>query len=591
MSRSFVSPAPWTLCLLLACSGDTTPEPPALTNTATPANAPPEKTWDGVQRDTFVKGEIADTNNMVYIVGESVSDQDVVYFTNMGGFDSDFDCEVKLKPQFYKSYKFSDDGLVLTIETNPSFSWYDGKPVTADDMAFTFQLIADPVVTSPRLNQTEHLEPGSPTVIDATHLEFRFKNVYDRNTMLMHSDTVMVPKHVLEHADRASLRGNDINSKDPMENGPFKMVKWERGQQVVLEANDKYTGPAEYKPKIKRVILRTIPEYATRLIELETGGIDMMDGLTIADVDRLRKEHPEISLYRRGWRLQDYIAWNLLDQADYKRQVAATPKGKQVDLSKVKPNALFGDKKVRTALAYGVDMDKIIKDILTSESGEAYARPAIGTITPSLCNAYNDQVKPLGHDPEKAKALLAEAGWKDTDGDGIVDKDGKKFSFTLTTNAGNARRNKATIIIQAELKDIGVEVRLEQIEGNTFFERLRKKDFEASLSGWSASLQLDPTDLWHSGSQYQFNFTSYSNPEVDKLIEQGMSEPDPAKSNAIWRDLQAKIYEDQPYLFMYWWDDTVAVHKRFHDVSPNILSEVVNYWNWWVPADEVKYPN
>ena len=97
--------------------------------------------------------------------------------------------------------------------------------------------------------------------------------------------------------------------------------------------------------------------------------------------------------------------------------------------------------------------------------------------------------------------------------------------------------------------------------------------------------------MWHSGSQYQFNFTSYANPDVDKLIDQAMSETDPAKGNALWREVQAKIYEDQPYLFMYWWDDTVAVHKRFKGVEPNILSEIANYWNWWVPADEVKYPN
>jgi peptide/nickel transport system substrate-binding protein len=589
MSRTFVSLAPWTFAV--ACTGEPATEKPAHTDLA-PGAAAPEMKWDGVPRDTLVRGMLTDVNNMIYIVGESLSDQETIYLTNVGGFDADFDCEVKVKPQLYKSWSISDDGLVVKIELDPSFSWNDGKPVTAEDMAFTFELVADPIVTSPRLNQTEHMVPGkAPLVIDSTHLEFHFTHAFDRNTMLLHTDEVPVPKHVLENADRASLRGNHINSKDPMENGAFKMVKWERGQQVVLEANDKFSGPETYKPRIKRVILRVIPEYATRLIELETGGIDMMDGLQVADVDRLRKEHPEISFYRRGWRLQDYIAWNLLDQADYKRVVAATPKGEQVDLSKVKPNVLFGDKRVRQALAHAVDMEKIIKDILTSETGEAYARPAIGTITPSMCNAYNDQVQPLAFDPAKAKALLAEAGWTDTNGDGLLDKDGKKFSFTLTTNAGNARRNKASIIIQAQLKSIGVEARLEQIEGNTFFERLRKKDFEASLSGWSASLILDPTDLWHSGSQYQFNFTSYSNPDVDRLIEQGMSEPDPTKSNAAWRELQAKVYEDQPYLFMYWWDDAVAIHHRFKDVKPNILSEVHHIWNWWVPADEVKYPN
>ncbi len=592
MSRSFVSPAPWFLATALACSGEPAQQTPALTDVATPDKSAPAKTWDGVQRDTLVYAELSDTNNMLYIVAETVADSNVITFTNTPGFDSDFECDVKLKPQLYKSWAFSEDGKTVSVELDPSFQWYDGKPVTADDVAFTFDLVRDPTVASARLNQTERMIEGKgPLVIDPSHLEFHFTAPFNRTTMLEHCDIPPVPKHLLANADRASLRGNDLNSKTPMVNGAYKMVKWDRGQQVVLEANDKYTGPDTFKPKIKRIIVRVIPEYATRLIELETGGIDMMATLQIADVDRLKREHPELVIYRRGWRNQDYIAWNEIDPQDYKKVVADTAKGQLPDLTKVKPNVLFGDKRVRTALAYAVNVDKIIKDLLTSESGEAYARPAIGTITPSLCDAYNDQVKPLGFDPSKAKALLAEVGWKDTDGDGFVDKDGKKFSFTLTTNAGNARRNKAAVIIQSQLKDVGVDVRLEQIEGNTFFERLRKKDYEASLAGWSASLILDPTDMWHSGAQYQFNFPSYSNPEVDRLIEQGMTEPDPAKSNAIWRELQARIYEDQPYLFMYWYDDTVAIHKRFRDASPNILSEVANYWNWWVPADEVKYPN
>jgi hypothetical protein len=228
-------------------------------------------------------------------------------------------------------------------------------------------------------------------------------------------------------------------------------------------------------------------------------------------------------------------------------------------------------------------MDKIIKDILTSETGEAYARRAIGTMTPTLCNSYNDQCSPSAYDPEKAKQLLADADGRTRTATASSTRTARssrsRSPRTPATRAGTRPRSSS----KRSSSRSASRTRLEQIEGNTFYDRLRKKDFEASLAGWSASLLLDPTDLWHSGSQYQFNSTSYANPEVDKLIEPGMSEPDPAKSNAIWRELQAKIYEDQPYLFMYWWDDTVAIHSRFHDATPNILSEVANYWEWWVP--------
>ena len=590
MSRTAHFLAPWTLGVVLACSSEPQPPPPGTDGTGSGSGT--TETWDGVQRDTLVYAELTDINNMLYIVSEQISDANVIGFTNINGFDSEFDCDITLKPLFYKNWSFSDDGTVVKIELDPTIKWRDGQPLTAEDMQFTFDLIRDPTVASARLNQTEHMIEGKdPLIVDPTHIEFHFTHPYNRTTMLEHCDIPPVPKHILENADRASLRGVDINSKQPMENGPFKMVKWDRGQRVVLEANDTYTGPADHKARIKRIIVRIIPEYATRLLELETGGIDMMEGLQVADVDRLKKEHPELTFYRRGYRTQDYVAWNELDPQDYKRVLAATPKGQQVDLTKVKPNPFFADKNVRTALAYAVDVNKLIKDLLTSETGEPYAKVATSTISPALCNVYNDQVTPLGFDPEKAKSLLAEAGWKDTDGDGWLDKDGRKFSFTMSTNAGNARRNKATIIIQAQLKNVGIEAKLEQIDSSTFFERLRKKDFEAALAGWVASLILDPTDMWHSGSQYQFNFPSYSNPDVDALIEKGMMEPDPVKVAEMWKELQAKIYADQPYLFLYWWDDSVAVHKRFREASPDILSAMSDYWKWWVPADEVKYPN
>jgi peptide/nickel transport system substrate-binding protein len=139
---------------------------------------------------------------------------------------------------------------------------------------------------------------------------------------------------------------------------------------------------------------------------------------------------------------------------------------------------------VRRALTMAIDRDKIIGDVLTSEAtGEAYGRPAVSTVTPTLCDAHNDDIAPLPYDPTAARAALAALGWEDSDGDGVLDKDGRSFSFTLATTAGVPRRSDAMVIIQSNLKQIGVEVKLETLEFNTFFERLRKKDYDASLAG------------------------------------------------------------------------------------------------------------
>ena len=127
------------------------------------------------------------------------------------------------------------------------------------------------------------------------------------------------------------------------------------------------------------------------------------------------------------------------------------------------------------------------------------------------------------------------------------------------------------------------------IETNLFFEHHRKKDFDAMIGGWSAGLFIDPTVIWHSGPEYEFNFVSYNNPEADALMEKGMREPDKEKAAVIWKDLQAMIYEDQPYTFLYWIDEIIGVHERFKDTKIDVSSPFGDLYKWWVPADEVKY--
>jgi peptide/nickel transport system substrate-binding protein len=134
-----------------------------------------------------------------------------------------------------------------------------------------------------------------------------------------------------------------------------------------------------------------------------------------------------------------------------------------------------------------------------------------------------------------------------------------------------------------------VKVDLESVESNTFFERLRKKDYEAALSGWSAGLFVDPTVIWHSGPEYEFNFVTYKNERVDELIEAGLREPDPAKSGPMWQEMQQLIYDDQPYAFLYWMDEIVGVNERFEDPKIDVQGALRDLHTWWVPADKVKY--
>lgn len=521
----------------------------------------------GGPRDTLVVAMAGDIDSLNPVVAGNTTDSQIIETLLSPLIDNDFDCSLKKLPALATEWTWSEDGKTLAMTLDPTYTWQDGTPVTAEDIKFTYDLLADPLVATPRQGYLKRLVPDArPKVIDATHIEWQFTEAYDRDTQIAHVGMNPVPKHILEKVDRATLKGDPF-SKNPMGNGPWKLAKYEPAQAVILEPNEKFTGPAAMKPKLARVIFKEIPDYATRLLELENGTVDMMEQITVGDADQLRKSYPNINLVRRGWRSMDYLAWNL-------------------------QNPMFADKRVRQALAMSVNVDDMIGKLLTSDTGEAYARPAIGTITPELCAAYNDDVKPFAYDTAKAKALFADAGWTDTNGDGFLDKDGKKFSFTLMTNQENKRRGDAAIRLQAYFKDVGVEMNIQTVEFIAMTERLKNRDFEAVLGGWAAGLFVDPSDVWHTDSperKSQFNYTSYSNPEVDALIEKGLQTPEPEKAAPIWKDMQAKIYEDQPYMFLWWMDEIVGLDSRFSRYHITVLSNFEHLWDWEVPADKVKY--
>jgi peptide/nickel transport system substrate-binding protein len=425
-------------------------------------------------------------------------------------------------------------------------------------------------------------------VVDDTHLTWEFTHAYDRTTMLAHTGLTPVPAHRLHGADPGSLRSHPLNALAPLASGPWRVATWEKNARIVLAPNDAWTGPAEDRPRLRRVIFKVLPEYATRLVELENGAIDLMEGVLVADADKLAAEHPEIALHRRGWRSMDYVAWNVLDPTDVRARAASLRPGEPLDVDRVAPHPIFADREVRRALAGALDVDRMIRDLLTSKgTGEVYGRPAIGTITPALCGVHADDVARIPFAPDAARARLAELGWRDTDGDGILDKGGRPMRFTLLLNGGNARREKAAVLVQAQLRRVGVDAQLDKVESNTFFERLRRRDYEAALSGWSAGLFVDPSSIWGEGSA--FNFTSYRNPRAAELIAKGLAEPDPERARVVWQELQHVIYDDQPYAFLYWMDEIVAVHERFRDATIDVLSPYRRLNRWYVPADRVKY--
>lgn len=493
-------------------------------------------------------------------------------------FASSFDCALKFKPALAEEWRFSEDGRTLRVQLRKDVTWADGTPVTAEDVAFSWELLGDPKVRSPRADLLGRLV-GPPEVVDPRTLAFTFAAAYDRAAMLALVASVgAAPKHLLggRGVDRSSLRGHPLNVQSPVGNGPWKLVSREKGARLVLEPNERFTGPDDFRPHLDRVVLQVIPAYADRVAALKAGAVDLVEGVNVQDADALAAEHPEIALQRRGWRAVEYVAWNAIDPADWKAKSGESAGARAAD---ARPHRLFADREVRRALAMAIDTDTLIRTLLTSATtGEVYGRPAVGTITPALCGVHNDAIQRLPYAPEDAKDRLAELGWTDSNHDGWLDKDGEAFRFTLVTNAAWPRRTAAAQLVKEQLAKIGVDVAIEQIEPVPFYERLRARDFDAALSSWSASLYADPSPIW--GEDSEFNFTSYRNPRVAELLARGLAEPNDDAAAATWKELQAAIYEDQPYAFLYWADDVVAVRSTFEDATIDVLGGWRDLHRW-----------
>ncbi|MGH7376964.1 MAG: ABC transporter substrate-binding protein, partial [Candidatus Methylomirabilales bacterium] len=246
----------------------------------------------------------------------------------------------------------------------------------------------------------------------------------------------------------------------------------------------------------------------------------------------------------------------------------------------------FADRTVRRALAHAIDRREIIEGVLLG-----LAQEAVGPYKPGTW-WYTDEVQTFPYDPDRAKELLREAGWRDRDGDGILERDGKPFRFTIRTNQGNSVRIQTAEIIQRQLKAIGIDVNIHVVEWAAFINTfIRKRDFEAIILGWGLGLDPDQYEIWHSSKTGpdQLNHISYGNPEVDRLLESGRRTFNQERRKAIYREFQRVLAEDQPVVFLYVPDALMAVSSRIHGIEPAPAGLAWNFIRWYVPRELQRY--
>ncbi|MCK5533854.1 peptide-binding protein [bacterium] len=463
-----------------------------------------------------------------------------------------YDKDLNLVGDLAKSWTVSQDRLVITFYLHQNVKWHDGVSFTADDVKFTYNKLIDPEVKTPYSSKFEKV--SKIEIVDKHTLKVTYKEPFSPGL----ASWVMgiIPRHIFQKGDFNSHPAN----QHPVGTGPYIFKDWKRDEKIVLEANPEYF---EGKPYINKYIYRIIPDQAVEFLELKAGNVDMVS-LT---PHQYRNETNSLQFQEDFNRFRypsfgyTYLGYNLL-------------------------NPLFKDKRIRQAIAYAINKEEIIQGVLLD-----LGKPATGPFPPSSW-AYNPEIKQYPYNPDKAKKILDETGWKDTNNDGILDKDGKKFEFTITTNHGNKTRALCAEIIQANLKKIGIKINIHIIEWSSFIHQyIDKKKFEATLLGWSLSLDPDCYSIWHSSQMKEgrYNFISYKNEEVDSLLVKGRKIFDQEKRKKIYHRIHAILAEEQPYTFLYVGDSLPVVHNRFYGIKVAPLGIGYNFIKWYVPEKLHKY--
>jgi peptide/nickel transport system substrate-binding protein len=439
------------------------------------------------------------------------------------------------------------DSTALRYRMRSALKWSDGRPITAHDVAWTYRMYADTVVASPRQENVTKID--SVVAENDSTVVFHFKRRYPE--MLFDSALPIVPRHPYEGVAPSALSTHpSINRPETMVvSGPFRIGARQPGQQITLVPNPHFPVP----PLLDRIVIRVIPETTTRIVELRNGTADFTRGVTFELVPRLRQAAPNLHFDAETGRFWEYIGYNLR-------------------------RPMFADPNVRRALSLAANVPAIIAQLRMGE----FVTQASGPYPPVLKDYYDPQrMRPLPYDTAQARRLLDAAGWRDTDGDGIREKDGKPFRFTLITNAGNQRRSDVSQILQQMWRAVGVEMRLQTFELGTVQQRqFMDQDFDAVLGSWGVELSGTLSVLFTPGAQ--LNFVGYENPEVTRLIRQAEAQPTAAQAVPLWKSVAERIVQDQPYTWLYYYGPLTGRSARLRGVKVDTYGAYQNVWEWWV---------
>lgn len=452
-----------------------------------------------------------------------------------------FDNAGRAIPDLAKEWEISKDGLVWTFFIRDDVSFHDGHPLTAHDVEFTYSAIMEPKNMSPRAKRCElidRIESEGDYIFRIT-----LKHPFAPFVRMLHWP--IAPGHLLENVD---LRNTSLNRR-PVGSGPFKLTDWAEDDTIVLDANREYF--RKDRPILDRLIFRTYPDRETARQAIADGQMDIALNLPASDLLFVNKRG-SFRIYSSSGAFSYAIIFNLKEQ-------------------------VFKDIKVRKALNHAIDKDSIIANQL-----KGHGKICTGPFGVDSW-AYNSDIEPTHHSVERARELLEQAGWVDTDGDAILDKNGEPFEISLTVPNISDTLQRIAIAIKAQLMRIGVRVNLEYIDDSELY----GSSFQAIIT--MISTGEDPEyarGSWHSKSGGS-NLASYKNSFVDDLMDMGREEGDPEKRKVIYHKIHEMIHDDCPAIFLASAFEYIGSNYRFrNDKIPSMMNFLTSMKDWQIVEEE-----
>lgn len=477
--------------------------------------------------------------------------------------------DLESRPMLAKKWEWAEDSSSIKFLLRDDVYWSDGERLTADDVIFSYDVFSDPKVESMLYGFFRNFYTDDENHID---IEKSFKIISTFEFIIYFSgDAVpnlyevtmpVVPEHILNKIPREEIKACEFNFH-PVTSGAFKLKKWNKNQTIVLEKNaESFLQPEN---GIDELVFKIIPDYTARFLELQKGGIDLMELIKAEDIQTI-KEIDELKIVPVIGREYDYIGWNNIDISLF------------TDNGKIVPHKLFGSKNVRRALTHAINRQEILDEYLLG-----YGELAVTPVSPIFKNVINNTLQPYEYNPKKARELLSEEGWRDTDNDGTLEKGETEFEFTLVYPSGNPLRSYSSTIVQNNLKAVGIDMNIETMELGTFIDNLFEKKMDAWMAAWYIPIPLELKSYWYSDLQSTpLNFASYRSSAADKIMDKLNGKINDKYRKELLLEFQSILHDDEPVTFLYWTPNIAVYNKKIENININPLGVVTHCWEWTV---------